>query len=516
MRGKILFLVAFITAFVTYAQTDMLQKHEVQSGETLYSIARRYNVSEELLQKNNPGLKAENLMAGKVIVIPVNKDVLTPDLQMLRVEKRPQFKTTHEVKRKETVYSVSRLYGVTESQLLEANPQVKKDKLKKGSIINIPYTEEENLQYEKELQRLEEEARKAQIKRYSTIKVAVILPFSLQENTMTLEAQKMTNLYQGFLLAVDSLKQRGCSVEVHAYDETTRFSAVDEILRKPEMKDMQLIIGPVRQTNISSVANFAHQNKIAHVVPLANGADIVNEHPTTFQINVPYSLVYNHVYNRFAIMHKDDNVIFVHMGEREDNVNYMTGFKDFLRGMAIPYQEINASEFSQISVLLKPGIRNVLIPSSSTSSAFEILCEKLDALELTEYALQLFGFPEWQTFTGKYENNLKKYNCQFFTAFYSGSNKYRTQLFNSRFRHWFQQEQYKGIPRYGELGYDIGAYFIKGLNDFGSSFYENLHNYSYMSLEFPFNFEKKNSWSGFQNKSILIVTHLMDGSVIVR
>lgn len=517
MKRKFLFLVVFIAAFVAYAQTSVLQKHEVQSGETLYSIARRYNVSEELLQKNNPGLKAENLMAGKVIVIPVNKGVLTPGEQMLQVEKRPQFKTTHEVKRKETVYSVSRLYGVTETQLLEANPQIKKDKLKKGAIINIPYTEEENLQYEKELQRLEEEASKAKIKRYSTIKTAVILPFSLQENTMTLEAQKMTNLYQGFLLAVDSLKQRGCSVEVHAYDEAVGFSSIDEILRKPEMKEMQLIIGPVRQTNISSVANFAHQNKIAHVVPLANGADIVNEHPTTFQINVPYSLVYNHVYNRFAIMHKNDNVIFVHMGEREDNVSYMTGFKEFLRGMSIPYQEINASEFSQILALLKPGIRNVLIPSSGTSSAFGILCEKLDALELTsEYVLQLFGFPEWQTFTGKYEHYLKKYNCQFFTAFYSGSNNSRTQLFNSRFRHWFHQEQYSGIPRYGELGYDIGAYFIKGLNDFGSSFYENLHNYSYMSLEFPFNFEKKNSWSGFQNKSILIVTHLMDGSVIVR
>jgi hypothetical protein len=48
MKRKFLFLVAFITAFVAYAQTDMLQKHEVQSGETLYSIARRFNVSEEL------------------------------------------------------------------------------------------------------------------------------------------------------------------------------------------------------------------------------------------------------------------------------------------------------------------------------------------------------------------------------------------------------------------------------------------------------------------------------------
>ena len=29
-------------------------------------------------------------------------------------------------------------------------------------------------------------------------------------------------------------------------------------------------------------------------------------------------------------------------------------------------------------------------------------------------------------------------------------------------------------------------------------------------------FEKKNSWSGYQNRSMMIVTHRMDGSVFVR
>jgi hypothetical protein len=66
------------------------------------------------------------------------------------------------------------------------------------------------------------------------------------------------------------------------------------------------------------------------------------------------------------------------------------------------------------------------------------------------------------------------------------------------------------------LGYDIAAYFIKGLKEFGSSFYDNLHNYSYISMEFPMMFEKKNSWSGYQNRSMMIVTHRMDGSVFVR
>ena len=153
----------------------------------------------------------------------------------------------------------------------------------------------------------------------------------------------------------------------------------------------------------------------------------------------------------------------------------------------------------------------------SKYSLSENLCKKIDGLELTsEYTVQLFGFPEWQTLSGKYDKYLGKYQCQFFTSFYSNALSSRTQQFNGRFRRWFNQDQYNSFPKYGELGYDIGAYFIKGIHDFGSSFYENIHNFSYVSMEFPMMFEKKNAWSGYQNRSMMIVTHRTDGSVFVR
>ena len=155
--------------------------------------------------------------------------------------------------------------------------------------------------------------------------------------------------------------------------------------------------------------------------------------------------------------------------------------------------------------------------ASGSAAAFETLCKKIDGLELTsEYTVQLFGFPEWQTLVGKYDKYLGKYQCQFFTSFYSNGLSSRTQQFNGRFRRWFNQDQYNSFPKYGELGYDIGAYFLKGIHDFGSSFYENLHNFSYVSMEFPMMFEKKNTWSGYQNHSMMIVTHRSDGSVFVR
>ena len=539
MKRTVLLLMTFVMAVMMFAQSATTQKHEVQSGETLYSIARQYNITVASLLQINPGLDADHIMAGQSINVPagaqrtvstqpqtIQQQVLQQVRQQVQTQQgvdvpstpnRPRYKTLHEVKKKETLYSISREYGVTVDQLVDANPDLKKNKLKKGAVLNIPYTTAENEQYQAEQQRAAEEAAKPKVTMYPTIKVAVILPFSKNEEKVSAESQKMINIYQGFLLAVDSLKQRGYNVEVFAYDEVSPATPVSTILLRSEMKDMQLIVGPIRQWNVKSVADFAHQNGITHVVPLSNELSLVNEHPTTFQVNSNSSLMYNQVYNRFSLIHKDHNIIFVSMNDRGDNMSYIVDFKKDLDSKGIKYSAGTVSDLATVRDALKMGTNNVIIPTSGSAAAFENLCKKIDGLELSsEYTVQFFGFPEWQTLAGKYDKQLGKYQCQFFTSFYSNSLSSRTQQFNGRFRRWFNQDQYNSFPKYGELGYDIGAYFIKGLHDYGSAFYENLHNYSYVSMEFPMMFEKKNSWSGYQNRSVMIVTHRTDGSVFVR
>lgn len=522
-------LMAFVLAVVVNAQNVSTQKHEIQAGETLYSIARQYNVSVSQLLELNPGLQADYIMSGQTINVPAasteavtapqgaQSQLATASSAIQFANGRPKYKAKHEVQKKETIYSLARRYEVTEQELIDANPSLKKGKLKKGMVLNIPFSAKENLEYAEQQRKIEEEAQKPKVQKYSTIKVAVLLPFSLVETKMLAEAQKMTNLYQGFLLAVDSLKQRGCSVEVHVYDEAVSDTDFDRILKNPAMKDMQLILGPVRPYHLSAVANFAHENNIAHVVPLSNEMSLVNEHPTLFQVNIPYSYIYGQVYNRFVVAHKSENIIFVNMNDKGDNMNYVAGFKKALDEMGITYHTANVAEVSSIQEALSTHAHNVIVPSSGSAAAFENLCKKIDGMNLSEdHFVQLFGFPEWQTFAAKHEKHFAKYRCQFFTSFYSNATSPRTQQFQTLFRRWFNQDQYSSFPRYGEMGYDIGVYFIKGLHDFGSAFYENIHNYSYLSLEFPFNFEKKNQWSGYQNRSVFLVTYKSDGTVLVR
>ena len=52
-------------------QGEAIQIHIVEKGETLYGIARRYSVSEEVLMQANRGVTARNLNKGQRLIIPL-------------------------------------------------------------------------------------------------------------------------------------------------------------------------------------------------------------------------------------------------------------------------------------------------------------------------------------------------------------------------------------------------------------------------------------------------------------
>ena len=96
----------------------------------------------------NPGLSAENFRIGQVIRIPSasETDVVTTEnvtevaIPTIQGPVQSRCRDMHKVKRKETVYSISREYGISEAELIAANPELQgEDKIKKGTFLCIPY-----------------------------------------------------------------------------------------------------------------------------------------------------------------------------------------------------------------------------------------------------------------------------------------------------------------------------------------------------------------------------------------
>ena len=482
--------------------------YTIQAGETLYSISKKFGVTSKVLTEANPARCATNFKSGTLIVIPRGvystadqrkQDIAAP-------KERTGCKLTHLVAKKETVYSISKLYNVTQADLIKANPVLKDSKLKKGMTLCIPYPQDERYYTPSDNEVFSEIARQKGVK-YDRIKVAVILPFGLDRRTS--EANKMTDLYKGFLLAVDSIKDSGANIDIYAYEEKGSDAAsIQGILDNPEMKEMNLIVGPVRPEHIDAVAQFAHVNNIVNVIPTSTKVNAVNSHKTSFQVNSPQNYTNSFVYEKFLELNSGANVIFVNMSDKSDYADYLWGFKKYLESKNVSFVSMQFAAVENIAKHLKKGTRNIIIPSASSAAAFEQLVNEFNTLNLLDnFQLSLFGYPDWQTFSDNNEKMLDKYKCSYYTTFFSDEAKQRVANFNYRFRHNFKKAQIASCPKFGELGYDIGAFFVGGINNFGGGFMQNVDKVKYTSLQNPFNFVRKNNWSGFENTVVMFINY---------
>lgn len=176
-------------------------------------------------------------------------------------------------------------------------------------------------------------------KNISTIKVAVLLPFMTGTDNRE-EQQRMTEYYEGFLLAVKELKSQNVSIDLYTYDTKGNTATLNSILNKAELRNMDLIIGGVRSANIKLLADYAAKNDIRLVIPFANKVDQVFNNPNIYQVNTPQSYLYSEVYEHFTRTFKKTNVIFLDTqnGDKEKN-EFISGLKRELKDNRITFKQ---------------------------------------------------------------------------------------------------------------------------------------------------------------------------------
>ena len=108
------------------------------SGETLYSLARKYGISEQEILALNPD--ASQLKTGMTLVIKISAsegDVNKPQ-PMEYVGNRNYIE--HIIESGETMWGITRKYNVSEEELKEINP-ILNTGFPAGAVIKIPVAE---------------------------------------------------------------------------------------------------------------------------------------------------------------------------------------------------------------------------------------------------------------------------------------------------------------------------------------------------------------------------------------
>ena len=123
---KELFLVLFFVLFAnnSFAQNNY-QRHIVKKGETVYSISKKFNVSEATIYQLNPDLK-HVIKIGVILILPNNGEEVIVSIKKHRVRKR------------ETIKSIATKYDISKDLLKKYNKELYAREPNKGERIDIP------------------------------------------------------------------------------------------------------------------------------------------------------------------------------------------------------------------------------------------------------------------------------------------------------------------------------------------------------------------------------------------
>ena len=108
--------------------------HIVKQGETLPLICTTYATTLKTITDENPEA-IEGIHEGQVLKIPESKSVVSSPKYM-----QPDSGKIHIVQQGQTVYSICKIYGISQEELKKANPEVKYDSIQVNQVLRIPRT----------------------------------------------------------------------------------------------------------------------------------------------------------------------------------------------------------------------------------------------------------------------------------------------------------------------------------------------------------------------------------------
>lgn len=109
-----------------------LRKHILKAGETIYAVSRMYEIPVAEIMQYNPGLDINDIPIGQEILLPPEE----PEQNELAFDEEGLL--FHKVKKGETLYSIARYYGVSIREIRTVNPELGWGGPRSGDVLRIP------------------------------------------------------------------------------------------------------------------------------------------------------------------------------------------------------------------------------------------------------------------------------------------------------------------------------------------------------------------------------------------
>lgn len=422
-----------------------------------------------------------------------------------------QWKDIHKVKKKETIFGIAKDYGISIQELLDANPEMKKEgyELKKGDWIFVPYAKDGDKKGQTPSPSGKPQSttttKTATAPVAGSIRIGVMLPL----HNLDGDGKRMVEYYRGVLLALNQLKEEGINTDVHAWN-VPKEADVRTTLLDPNASSLDIIFGPLYSNQVKPLADFCRTHGIKLVIPFSIDGNEVASNPNIYQVYQSNARLNEKAIASFLErFHKTHHPVFINCNDPNSQVGgFTSGLRKQLDALKIKYDLTNInspqSDFAKHFDARRP---NVIVVNSEKSPQLNQVFAKLDSLKQTHpgLAISMYGYNQWFIYQDYDLAYFFKYGVYIPSTYYYNKVANKTEALEKLYQDTYGEPMSKTyIPRMAITGYDQAEFFIRGLKTHPKTFKGTDTEAKYKALQTRLNFERVGQ-GGYQNNHFQLV-----------
>ncbi len=303
------------------------------------------------------------------------------------------------------------------------------------------------------------------------------------------------DFYEGFLQSLENRKD-SFKIEVYAYDSWNSDSVTKAILKKPELKTMDVIIGGMNTATAKTVADYCKQNKIVNLQPFSPSKSLTTDNPYHIKLA---PTIDSHVDNMFLSIvdsFPGGNIIIYTSNQEKDKsvaLRFDSLFKDYNKTATTKFTTVLLNTSSMMvngkkttaSEQLRAGKKNVWIITSFEESFingnFRVLYNQRENFDIVAY-----GMPTWLNGDILRLDYVNDYQTRISDPFYVDTFQAQTKDFIAAYTSLYNHQP--GRDAY--LGYDVANFLIDAVAQNGTDFVAGIATQRYRGTGYTFDLAK--------------------------
>ncbi len=243
--------------------------HTVVKGETPWRVAYSYGITLDELKAANPEMGA---------VISVGQELVIPETDIETKAFDPNY-NYYTVKPKEGYYRLEVKLGVSEEEFISLNPELTEKGLIAGMILRLPKRESQEFKVEDNLL-VEKVNLRDSLFRQNKLKVALMAPFrlptvpidSIEQTNQILQNRNLQTIsldfYAGARLAMEDLIELALTIDFTVYDTENNNFKVNQLVDTNDFSKFDFVVGPFVPRHFNTVSEKLERKKVPLVSPL--------------------------------------------------------------------------------------------------------------------------------------------------------------------------------------------------------------------------------------------------------